>query len=345
MRKIATFAITAFALSCAMLAQESLDHAPYNGVRQWIDGAHFMPAPNMPFSAKANIENTNTLSDGTTIAKKTINAIARDSSGRTRQEGRQLIAASDNSEPKIFYYAIIDPAARARTVVYPAQHLARVFHFSGPLPTTYPPPHPAPAGVVDSKVDLGDTTIEGLPVHGTREIHSYGTGVVGNDKAFDVTDEFWYSPALQMNLLVKHSDPRTGSQTVRITELSRTEPDPSLFEVPADFRKIDEPGPTGAQSMAARGISPPRRISGSEPLYTEEARRAQIQGTVLLRVQVGEDGTVHDVSVVRPLDPGLDQAAADAVRAWRFEPATKDGIPVSVQIGVTVSFHLGGRRP
>jgi protein TonB len=87
-------------------------------------------------------------------------------------------------------------------------------------------------------------------------------------------------------------------------------------------------------------VSAPRALFAPDPEYSEEARKAKYQGTVVLWVVVGADGRAHDVKVQRSLGMGLDQKALEAVRKWKFEPAVKDGRPVAVQINVEVSFRL-----
>ena len=84
----------------------------------------------------------------------------------------------------------------------------------------------------------------------------------------------------------------------------------------------------------------PRTVYSPDPEYSEAARLAGVQGTCLLRVLVGSDGRPEDVQIVRSLDPSLDQKSIDAVQSWRFDPATKEGQPVAVQIRVETSFRL-----
>jgi TonB family protein len=88
------------------------------------------------------------------------------------------------------------------------------------------------------------------------------------------------------------------------------------------------------------GISAPQAVSTPDPEYTEEARNAKTQGMCVLRLIVDEQGNPRDIRVVRGLGFGLDARAIDAVKQWRFQPAMKDGRPVSVQISVEVGFHL-----
>ena len=88
------------------------------------------------------------------------------------------------------------------------------------------------------------------------------------------------------------------------------------------------------------GVSAPKTIFAPDPDYSEEARKAKFQGTVVLWMIVAPDGRARDIRVVRSLGMGLDEKAIEAVRTWRFDPARKDGQPVAVQISVEVSFRL-----
>jgi TonB family protein len=88
------------------------------------------------------------------------------------------------------------------------------------------------------------------------------------------------------------------------------------------------------------GVTAPRIIYNPDPEYSDEARKTKHQGTVILWAIIGADGRPRNLRVSRSLGMGLDEKAIEAVRAWRFEPATKDGHPVAVMINVEVDFHL-----
>ena len=92
--------------------------------------------------------------------------------------------------------------------------------------------------------------------------------------------------------------------------------------------------------MLGGGVSAPRAIFAPDPEYSEEARKAKYQGTVVLYMIVGPDGRARDIRVVRSVGMGLDEKAIDAVRTWKFDPARRDGQAVAVQINVEVSFRL-----
>lgn len=106
---------------------------------------------------------------------------------------------------------------------------------------------------------------------------------------------------------------------------------PSVYKV---CNKLTPPGEPCA--------TPPRVVSAPNPKYSEEARSARVQGTVVLYLVVASDGTPQDIKVARGLGRGLDKEALEAVRNWRFEPGTVDGKPAAVAINVEVNFHLQG---
>src|SRR5689334_25290640 len=86
-------------------------------------------------------------------------------------------------------------------------------------------------------------------------------------------------------------------------------------------------------------VTRPVKISGDQPKYTELARRTGVHGVVIIEVIIDEEGKVADERVLQPLPMGLDGAALDAVRTWRFKPATFQGKPVKVFYTLEVHFQ------
>jgi hypothetical protein len=82
---------------------------------------------------------------------------------------------------------------------------------------------------------LGTQSIEGVTAEGMRLTLTIPAGEIGNTLPIELVNEAWYSPELQLVVMSKHRDPRSGEMTYRLTNLSRSEPDRSLFEVPADY--------------------------------------------------------------------------------------------------------------
>lgn len=103
------------------------------------------------------------------------------------------------------------------------------------------------------------------------------------------------------------------------------------------------PGEGGGISgayMPGGGITSPQLIYQVEPDFTDEARRARHQGTVVLQGVVEADGRIHNMIVVSSLGMGLDDRAIQAVRQWKFKPGTKNGQPVPVWARIEVTFRL-----
>lgn len=90
------------------------------------------------------------------------------------------------------------------------------------------------------------------------------------------------------------------------------------------------------------GVVSPRPLRQDEPKYSDAARRASVQGTVVLEIVVDEKGRATDIKIISPLGFGLDEQAEEAVAKWTFVPGTKDGRPVKVLAEVEVSFKLQG---
>lgn len=99
-------------------------------------------------------------------------------------------------------------------------------------------------------------------------------------------------------------------------------------------------GMGGGLYRVGGGVSAPRPIYSPDPEYSEEARKAKYQGTLVLWVIVGPDGSTHDIRVQRSLGMGLDEKAIESVRTWKFEPARKNGVAVAVMVNIEITFHL-----
>src|SRR6185436_10625528 len=92
------------------------------------------------------------------------------------------------------------------------------------------------------KEDLGKQNIEGVEAEGMRTTVTIPTGEIGNERPIEIVSERWYSPELQLVVMTRHSDPRTGETTYKLTNINRSEPARSLFEVPSDYTIKDGPG-------------------------------------------------------------------------------------------------------
>jgi hypothetical protein len=218
-----------------------------------------------PYSATATTESTQTLSDGTHIVNKSSEFIARDSQGRTRHEQTFGNIGALNMEPKKVVF-ISDPTAHTDYVLSPDEQRARVvkresmniFIESGSgtkkkqdtgLAIKLRQARENRAnGAEETKhlkhEDLGTQTIEGVVAEGARDTVTIDAGEMGNDRPIQIISEHWYSQDLHCMVLQKHSDPRFGETVVRLTEIKRGEPDPSLFQIPSGFKTSTTTEPT-----------------------------------------------------------------------------------------------------
>lgn len=216
------------------------------------------PVTGAPYSADQVTEHVQTLADGNRIINTTDTKIYRDSQGRTRTETTLPTLAGGPPAPVVV--TIHDSVAGVTYLLSPnqktAQKLTKVVDFPRtkgavplpPLPDAGPIVFARQAALPKTSVrteNLGNQTIEGLVATGTRRIETIPAGAIGNEAPIEMTIENWFSPALQLTVKSIHTDPRIGQITETLTNLNRVEPDPALFQVPADYTITDgkNPGP------------------------------------------------------------------------------------------------------
>jgi TonB family protein len=366
-------AATAAIFLPAPASAQSSDSAPITvtsegRVSEWVYGERIPAVRGLPFSAKVELETVSQLQDGTQIAHKTYNLDARDSAGRTHNEMRNWITA-EGEEPKLTRIELYDPATKTRTDLFPLTKLARQWVVAAAAQAT---PAAGTAKPTAMREEIGTDTMEGLPVKGTRVTQTYATGALGNDRPLSIVTEYWYAAELRLNLLTKRTDPRYGVQTVRVTELHRQEPDAALFAIGEDYKVVNEAGPTqvaqgpgatderastekaatgaagasgGALAGTARagvsGVTVPACVYCPSPSFTDEARAAKFNGSVVLQVVVTAAGRAENISVVRKAGYGLEQSAIETVKKWQFRPAKgPDGNPVATVVPIEVTFRI-----
>jgi len=117
-------------------------------------------------------------------------------------------------------------------------------------------------------------------------------------------------------------------------------PGKGLGDGPGDGVGPGQNAGLGSHAERWRGVTAPVVIYQVEPEYPDDARKARFQGSVMVAVEVDEKGLVSSVRIMKPAGLGLDEKALEAVKKWRFRPATRDGRPVSVPASIEVSFHL-----
>jgi hypothetical protein len=241
MRLLTCLTACAF-LSVASLTQNSAAQSlgPEANTRVTINGIRILPAIGKPFSGSDSIDWTHTLEDGTVIAMHQDAKLARDGQGRIYRENVTRFPANSGQKSVVREIIIMDPVAQTRTACVVAAHECTVGGYRAPASIPRPPEGSFKTGKGNiSRESLGNDTIDGLEVVGTRETLTVDTGVEGNSQPLSSVEESWYSPDLEVNLSVTRKDPRQGTVVIHVLDLSRSEPDPSLFQVPANFTVQD----------------------------------------------------------------------------------------------------------
>lgn len=208
-----------------------------------------------PYSADVSNQRTQLLPDGNSISQTTTGHVARDSQGRTYSQETITggpfaqngpVTVTFISDPVAGYVYNLNSSTRTAT-----RHALRTPP-AGTKPEGVPGARagrPAPPdGANFATNDLGTQSINGVSAQGKSVSRTIPAGAIGNAQPIVMTSETWYSPDLQVPVLAKRSDPRTGQSTYSLTNIQRAEPAASLFQVPSDYTVQDAPnhgGPGG----------------------------------------------------------------------------------------------------
>ena len=119
----------------------------------------------------------------------------------------------------------------------------------------------------------------------------------------------------------------------------------AITQIDVDFKLPASVGPPKTKGISETvrigpGVIPPTVISRVQPDYTEEARAAKYEGTVVVKATIGVDGTLKVEKVLRELDHGLTENAVEELKQWKFKPGLKNGKPVAVSLNIEVNFRL-----
>ena len=197
-----------------------------------------------PYSLTREYETVQTLADGTHVTRKSAPTKSyRDSQGRTREE-HYTNPSPDGTRPSTLINVMIrDPIAGTMYSLNVSAHTAiQIAPVARPLPSqpvtaNMAPPTPpvkqeAPHVTLEH---LGTQTIEGVLVEGTRITREIPVGAQGNDRPIKIVNENWVSRELGIDMLSKVGNPTAGDQTISVTNFDRNDPDPTLFQIPADY--------------------------------------------------------------------------------------------------------------
>ena len=214
-----------------------------------------------PFSAQVVFERTQTLANGVQIARKMTGAICRDSEGRTRQEllhegGPEFVVIDDRIAGVLYHLNIAHRTASEMSQIshrkieelhQMREHEERKIKEEElqkreesekrAVAIKTSAKHLEPERRVES---LGTQNFESVQAEVTRVTTTIPAGYEGNDRPFEIVSEKWYSPDLQLVVMARRSDPRSGDMVYRLTNLTRAEPARSSFDVPEGFKVIVE---------------------------------------------------------------------------------------------------------
>jgi hypothetical protein len=248
----------------------------------------------VPYSATAVTESTQVLGDGNRIVNKSSAFLARDGEGRTRHEltmgigplppdANKTVMINDpvsktdyilnakeqtanvlsHSDPMMREHKIIMSGQEQKESTEAGQKIeteqkimmadqkVKVYKQARAIGTGF---NAEFSGEVKHE-DLGTQVIEGVSCTGIRETRTIAAGAIGNERPIEITSETWMSPELKMVVLSKHSDPRFGETTYHLTDIRRSEPDPSLFQVPGDYKIV---APQDRKVIVERGTTSPK---------------------------------------------------------------------------------------
>ena len=212
-----------------------------------------------PLSATEQRHSLQVLGDGTRIEQAENSQISRDAEGRMRTE-----TTPEGSDTQAMV-TIQDPVAGANYFLDPVHKTANKLPLPKILSSIGLPAQVAVSGSISASAadtaqivklkagpaiyksaaapadeDLGVQNVNGVLAKGTRTTINIPAGQIGNDRALNVVNERWYSDDLGMIVKSSNSDPRFGATTYELTNISRAAPDPTLFQIPADYTVSDD---------------------------------------------------------------------------------------------------------
>ncbi|HEX8734164.1 MAG TPA: hypothetical protein VF721_02505 [Pyrinomonadaceae bacterium] len=223
-----------------------------------------------PFSAEAISESTQILADGNKISRSFTVRMYRDSEGRFRREEVPGASGTGSLLGSHQMISIFDPVANQRLILDPTKKTARRMPVpagmaEGAFIVNGQSMSPAVRAQVETNAiqrtsvvvlptvalttsttggkpeSLGTRNFDGVDAEGTRTVTTIPAGAIGNERPIETVYEKWYSKELQLIVYSKLTDPRFGEQIYRMENISRNEPDRSLFTTPSDYKLITEP--------------------------------------------------------------------------------------------------------
>jgi hypothetical protein len=192
-----------------------------------------------PLSGDIVTSRDTTLADGNRIHNESTTKVYRDAQGRVRRDVGVDLATPATGNVKRSMVVISDPLAGKRYMLNPDNKTAREMPMHGPkhqgeehMKAMGGPAEPGPI----TKEQMGTKSVNGIQAEGVRVTRTIPAGAIGNDKPIEVVTERWYSTDLQIAVMTVHTDPMMGTVTTKLVNVTRGDPDASLFQVPSDYK-------------------------------------------------------------------------------------------------------------
>jgi hypothetical protein len=218
----------------------------------------FPPITGAPYSGEIVTETVQTLSDGTHIKHTNSRTkVYRDSLGRMREEEKWPVQGPADQPPNAtegptlinitdtvgwVRYTLDVPRKVAHRQMFPERVPVSAVASRAPAPVSQAAPATDLKTPQTVQEKLENQTIEGLLAEGTRTTTTWPEGSMGNDRPIAIVQEYWRSVELKVLVLNKWINPSSGESTEKLTNISRSEPDQSLFQPPPDYTIVDEKG-------------------------------------------------------------------------------------------------------
>jgi hypothetical protein len=250
MRKIIQVVLTRTGLSLLLLAWSVAAQTVTGNDKEVVANGGLLhslfaaPVIGRPYSAEQVHSTVRVLADGTKISHQGHHFVARDAEGRVRVEVR--LASGQDGQPDAVQVYVIDPVAHTLGTwlvgLQEAKNEATIFKIPAPnaqqpvklASETSPKVDARPQPIVTVE-DLGMDSLQGIAVSVQKTTTIVPAGRSGNDKPITKTHEVWASPDLKLVLKEEWNDPRTGTKTVELQNLSRSDPNPALFRPPPGY--------------------------------------------------------------------------------------------------------------
>ncbi len=234
-------------------APPSVRYTGDGGTNGVMNSIFVPPVANAPFTLTLSTEWSHPLPNGGSMTLANQRHIARDGRGRIYQERWVLVPKGSRMKSQMNVVQIMDPELHTLHNCFVFQKTCELVTYRLLSGTTYKPnigvagPLPENSGTREVE-NLGVASTAGADTTGYRITTTINPGVLGNDRPMVTTREFWYSPQLHLSLHSVVDDPQTGRQQFTVSDLTTSEPDPRLFELPAGYKVVDLRKPAPASN-------------------------------------------------------------------------------------------------